>query len=1024
MTYTVFVVAVLVGLVCPVVFAGSFDLTHGSMTLTFDDENGSLLRMTSRGEELASVGRDVSPITFATGEPGNIRWMEQMGLSRRLVSRAEPSPGVVELTVKVGDFELVERYALHGDRPRLDRSVQITNRGEQTVKLRGLVFVMAGVRAEGDGFYRLPGDMPPRSYRFGDMQADRKRYGHGSIAPALAQLPNARTLMWASLTEDSPSIEITEYPGRVWVRQGVDAAGFLRPGQPQKIGFVTTELLPGDYWSALPHLWDWMDSVDLRVPDDRPDWTTQAVLYSFHPGGTIGSNFTDLGGFGAATAKLLPTLPALGVTAIWVMPIEQTSPYWPFDYYKFMDGLGSGEDYQRLVDAAHGLGMRVIQDIVPHGGSPKAVHNVAHPEFMLRREDGSTFDYWLNDFAWPQWQQFMFEVAGHYVKTYGIDGYRIDACYGSKEPNWNPEIPYDRASLAGMWGGLGMVRTIRQAVRQARPDGAVLAEVQSARHLAVSDAMYDFGFCYSLLHQWRRTDAEQFAKSLGEFLEEQKYSEPRGAVRLRHVESHDSLRSQLWYGVAGMRAMYALSAWIDGIPLIYHGQEIGHEAELARINRIRQERPELRGGVADYRAVTCDTPGVFTCLRTLGENQSVVVINFNREPVTAGLAWRGGKATVRLAPLGYTVVPEPSAASPGSINWFVDTIEGRLSGVFTSPQSAGRPLAQGPIYWRPQGEGVLWQNDMVPLHPIHGAIGIRGGDGAWQIAHFRGEAPADLRLVERDGQTPGLVLVGAGAGADMTTARALPPAPDATSGVKLGGVSLRCVGPEYIIANDHYTVTLRRQGGCIRQVRSPAGVLLENQDLYGDQPYFQSDQARRIDASSDVESGIRIWSAQDGLHLAFEGQLRGNERFALMRPPVLYRTQYTFSDAASFRQSWAVCSSEGFADKQAFLSWVAQPQAQSFQLRRAGRLLVDDPFAAQPGRKGHLTDEPPPDRVDLRIGDRDVLRLRELSVPDGPKCHVFADAGQFFITALDGPPASMEKGRWYEWSLVWELPDR
>jgi TRAP-type C4-dicarboxylate transport system substrate-binding protein len=71
---------------------------------------------------------------------------------------------------------------------------------------------------------------------------------------------------------------------------------------------------------------------------------------------------------------------------------------------------------------------------------------------MLRREDGSTLTYWLNDFARPDWQDYVARVAAHYVREYDVDDYRIDACYGSKEYNWDPAIPYARASHAGLKG--------------------------------------------------------------------------------------------------------------------------------------------------------------------------------------------------------------------------------------------------------------------------------------------------------------------------------------------------------------------------------------------------------------------------------------------------------------------------------------------------------------------------------------------------------------------------------------------
>lgn len=152
------------------------------------------------------------------------------------------------------------------------------------------------------------------------------------------------------------------------------------------MGFASMIAVGGDCRAGLAAVHGWMDAVGLRLPENRSPWVDEAILYSFHPGGTIGSRWTDLGGFRSAAERLLPSLPRLGVNALWVLPVEYRGPYWPLDYYRFMEGLGTGEQYRRLVDRSHRMGLHVIQDIVPHGGAPEAVHNKKHPAFMLRRD--------------------------------------------------------------------------------------------------------------------------------------------------------------------------------------------------------------------------------------------------------------------------------------------------------------------------------------------------------------------------------------------------------------------------------------------------------------------------------------------------------------------------------------------------------------------------------------------------------------------------------------------------------------
>lgn len=1036
-------------------YAANFVFQHGPLSLTFDSDTAALLQINCRGQEIAHGDRNTPTVTFGIGPADKVVWAENMGMTPKLIHQAQTAPDTLELTVSVGSYELLERYRLYPNQARLDRSVQLTNRGSEVVKLRGLAFRMPGIVAPAGGFYRFPKEWPPHSHSFAAMQSGRKAWGPGSIAPALAQLSPRQSILWASYTIDAPSVEVTEGAGQFEVRQGVESVGYLRPGAPQEMGFVSLEVVDGDYWAALPHLWNWMDSVGLKVPADRPEWVRQAVLYSFHPGGTIGSNFHDLGGFNAATERLIPTLPRLGVNAIWVMPVEYREPYWPFDYYRFMDGIGTGADYKALVARAHGLGLHVLQDLVPHGGSPQAVHNMAHPEFMLHREDGTTFDYWLNDFAWPTWQQYIAGVADHYVREYNVDGYRVDAAGGSREPNWNPAIPYARASMAKQWGGLGMLHAIRSAVRKAKPQtGAILAELESARHLAECDAEYDFGFCYTLCQQWRHEGAGDFVAGLQEYFEEQKYSEPRGAVRLRHIESHDSLRSQGWYGVRGMRAMYALSAWIDGIPLIYQGMETGNSAEIAQINAIRSARPELTRGEAFYRIVKCDTPGVFTCLRKLGNRSSVVVINFNREPVQALIAWPGGHTSLHLRPLEYTVLPRPKEAQPetsrparmvspaaastmltdplpleGAKEWFVDTLEGRLWDRLPEPAGAETDKTasntySGSIYWRPQGGGVLWQGETLPLYPGGPQIGFKRADGSWRVLRFQSPIPEKLRLVNNLNRKWGLWLLGAQGGTAQVMDRLqLPPAPDVTAPLTIGGVKLRCVGSEYIISNTHFTVYLERQGGMIRQVRSGQTVVAENQDLYGDQPYFAHPSSPQMQAMNDVESGIRVWEAADGLHLHFEGQLRGEARFDLMRPPLWYRNDYVFSEGPRFAQDWAFRTDKSFHDQKAFLTYfVGRVAADRFRFTHGGQVVAEDAIAeGESTRRGEARTKPIPDTLTFFQHGQPQLSLTNIQTPTGLPINIFMQGSKLFIPLLEGSGSSMDETRWYGFHADWNF---
>jgi hypothetical protein len=306
----------------------------------------------------------------------------------------------------------------------------------------------------------------------------------------------------------------------------------------------------------------------------------------------------------------------------------------------------------------------------------------------------------------------MHDVAAFYTREYGLDGFRIDAVGGSHIPNWNPAIPYARASLSQSQGGFAMQRAIRSAVKSVRPDGAILAEVGEDIFGATSDVVYDFDLCYNELHDARRTPPEVFAQRLRRWLHERQYAEIPDLLRLRHVESHDSLRSSLWYGADAQRALVALLSWIPGVPLVYHEMEDGNEDAFRRIFGVRHAVAELNGGRADYLGVNAPG-GVFACLRTgerpqkgtaawsddyawdtaprkTAQRASIVLVNLNGKPVRGtvsvpptalpealrGATWvrdlasgerldfEKGSAEVSLAPFGYTVLRIESRALP------------------------------------------------------------------------------------------------------------------------------------------------------------------------------------------------------------------------------------------------------------------------------------------------------------------------------------------------------------------------
>ncbi|WP_052732496.1 glycoside hydrolase family 13 protein [Hymenobacter terrenus] len=185
----------------------------------------------------------------------------------------------------------------------------------------------------------------------------------------------------------------------------------------------------------------------------------------------------------------------LGVTAIWPTPlVENNMPkasyhgYAVTDCYKIDPRYGTNEEYVQFVKAAHGQGLKVVQDIVlNHWGSyhhlfldkPAAdwFHNFPtftrsnYNAFALNDPHGSALDRKLYNDGWfdvtmpdvnqgnPLVVTYMIQNFLWWVESTGIDGYRIDT-YPYSDPQflmtWGKAIAeeYPKLTLFGeAWEG-------------------------------------------------------------------------------------------------------------------------------------------------------------------------------------------------------------------------------------------------------------------------------------------------------------------------------------------------------------------------------------------------------------------------------------------------------------------------------------------------------------------------------------------------------------------------------------------
>src|ERR1022692_2359941 len=122
---------------------------------------------------------------------------------------------------------------------------------------------------------------------------------------------------------------------------------------------------------------------------NKMEWWKRGVVYQIYPRSFQDSNGDGIGDL-RGICERLEYLSWLGVDAIWISPIYP-SPMADFGYdvadYCGIDPLfGTMADFDRLLDAVHERGLKLILDFVPNHTSDQ------HPWFLESRCSRGTMD--------------------------------------------------------------------------------------------------------------------------------------------------------------------------------------------------------------------------------------------------------------------------------------------------------------------------------------------------------------------------------------------------------------------------------------------------------------------------------------------------------------------------------------------------------------------------------------------------------------------------------------------------------
>ncbi|MCA4132460.1 malto-oligosyltrehalose trehalohydrolase [Arthrobacter sp. M4] len=158
-----------------------------------------------------------------------------------------------------------------------------------------------------------------------------------------------------------------------------------------------------------------------------------SVIYELHVG-----TFTPEGTLDAAAGKL-DYLVELGIDFIELLPVNafNGTHNWGYDgvlWYAVHEPYGGPAAYQRFVDAAHGAGLGVIQDVVYNHLGPSGNYLPKYGPY-LKSGEGNTWGDSVNldGPGSDEVRRFILDNAAMWLRDFHVDGLRLDAVHALKD---------------------------------------------------------------------------------------------------------------------------------------------------------------------------------------------------------------------------------------------------------------------------------------------------------------------------------------------------------------------------------------------------------------------------------------------------------------------------------------------------------------------------------------------------------------------------------------------------------------
>jgi alpha-glucosidase len=371
------------------------------------------------------------------------------------------------------------------------------------------------------------------------------------------------------------------------------------------------------------------------MTDDR-DWWRTAVIYQVYPRSFADGNGDGTGDLAGMTARL-DHVADLGADAVWLSPFypspQADGGYDVADYRDVDPMYGTLADADALLDRAHGLGLRVIVDLVPnHASDQHALFRRAlaappgSPEralFHFRDGRGPGGDEppndWESMFQGPAWTRV--------TEADGRPGQWYLHLFAPEQPDWNwddPRVHAEFEATLRFWLDRG-VDGFRVDVCDAIVKAPGLPDWPHAAHGVVEPVdgvmppMWDQEGIHDVFREWRRVLDEYDGQRI---LCAEAWLPPERVARIvRPDEMHqafnfaylslpwdaDAIRTTIDVSLAANGAVGAPTTWVlSNHDVMRHASRFGYDGpvELEAGVGIDDPQPDRELGLRRARAAT------------------------------------------------------------------------------------------------------------------------------------------------------------------------------------------------------------------------------------------------------------------------------------------------------------------------------------------------------------------------------------------------------------------------------------